>query len=535
MKKDSYISYKAERNRRREREAALGEAILKKMPETAADLYPAARKMRRHFILHVGPTNSGKTYEAIEGLKAAGEGAYFGPLRLLAFEQYEKLNREGYPCSLRTGEERQDMPGASFVSSTIEVADFHHVYPYAVIDEAQMAGDSSRGGAWTAAILGLLAGTIAVCLSANAEALILRLIELCGDTYEIVRHERKVPLLWEAEPFIFPKSVKAGDALIVFSKRNVHAVAAELQQKKIPCSILYGALPYDVRHEQAGRFADGINKVVVATDAIGMGMNLPIRRVVFLEMSKFDGTGQRLLKISEIRQIAGRAGRFGLYSEGRVNAIVERKRARKSLDAEEPEVTKAMLPFPETLLGLDGLLSETMRQWMRLDAQEGFGKSSLAEKLDLCLLAERLTDDKSLVYDLISLPFDTKNYSLMELWKGIAKSESAGKPFHVAVNIPYIRDGNYPPEAMEQLETDHKVCDLLYAYCEKFSLPEHTGVLLEVKEKISKNIIRILKKQQLKGRKCRYCGKALPWNHPYGMCQECYFRIYSWDDEDLDE
>ena len=83
--------------------------------------------------------------------------------------------------------------------------------------------------------------------------------------------------------------------LIVFSKRSVYAVAAELQEKNIKCSIIYGALPYDVKQSEAEKVNKGMTDVVVATDAIGMGLNLPIKRIIFMEIEKFDGKIQRKL------------------------------------------------------------------------------------------------------------------------------------------------------------------------------------------------------------------------------------------------
>ncbi|MBR0087684.1 MAG: hypothetical protein IJL98_08115, partial [Lachnospiraceae bacterium] len=303
--------YKRRREKRR-KEDRLNARVLRAIPDNYIDLFPEARQMKRHFVLHIGPTNSGKTHDAMEALKSAGDGIYLGPLRLLAYEQYDTLNRDGVPCSLVTGEERFDMPGANIQASTIEMLDMDQDYEVAVIDEAQMLSDPDRGGSWTAAVLGVLAPEIHVCAAPGAEDLLVRMINDCGDTYEIVRHQRMTPLICETRRYHMEKNTRKGDALIVFSRSNVHAVAAELHDRGFKTSIIYGALPYDVRHEQARLFSSGQTDVVVATDAIGMGMNLPIRRVVFLESEKFDGIERRPLKPEEIRQIAGRAGRFGV-------------------------------------------------------------------------------------------------------------------------------------------------------------------------------------------------------------------------------
>ena len=108
--------------------------------------------MKRSFVLHVGPTNSGKTYDAIEDLKKNTPGTYLGPLRLLALEMFDKINAAGIPCSMLTGEESIPVKNAQIVSSTIELCDYHTHFKTAVIDEAQLIADPDRGAAWLAAI-----------------------------------------------------------------------------------------------------------------------------------------------------------------------------------------------------------------------------------------------------------------------------------------------------------------------------------------------------------------------------------------------
>ena len=210
-----------------QREKQIRAALLDAIPEHYRDLYPLARQMKRHFYLHLGPTNSGKTYEGVQRLHGAECGVYLGPLRLLAAEQFEALNLDDVPCSLVTGEEQIRVPFSRVQSSTVEMADLKTRYDVAVIDECQMIADRDRGGAWTAAILGLCAEEIHACASPDAEQLLTRIIEECGDELTVIRHERMTPLEVETVGFQFPNSVQPGDALIVFSKARVHAVAAE--------------------------------------------------------------------------------------------------------------------------------------------------------------------------------------------------------------------------------------------------------------------------------------------------------------------
>ena len=138
-----------------------------------------------------------------------------------------------------------------------------------------------------------------------------KLLKDLKEPYDIVKHERKTPLSWEYTK-VYPKQVQQGDAFVAFSKRKVLQMAETLRKNGTPASIIYGNLPYATRRQQMQMFLDGETTALVATDAIGMGLNLPIRRVIFMEDKKYDGEEVRRLKCGEVRQIAGRAGRFGI-------------------------------------------------------------------------------------------------------------------------------------------------------------------------------------------------------------------------------
>ena len=500
--------------------------LLSAIPDNYIDLFPLAREMHRKFILHIGPTNSGKTYEAIEALKEAGDGAYLAPLRLLAYEQYDSINRDGIACSMITGEERIDIDDAKIVASTIEMANYRKYYSVAVIDEAQMIADPMRGGHWTNAILGILAEEIHVCASGNAEALLIKLIKDCGDEYEVRYHERKTPLVIDKFSFEFPRDVEKGDALIVFSRRNVHAVASELQERGRSCSIIYGALPYDVRHRQAELFASGANDIVVATDAIGMGMNLPIRRIVFLEQMKFDGIEKRELRSDEIKQIAGRAGRFGIYDEGIVTSYGGRKQIRAGMEAPDEPLTHAIINFPETLIGIEAPLSAILEKWIYIEVQDGYSKALSERELKLCRMLERYTNDKEFIYNCITMPFDEENTALLSMWRLMCLEELKGNAFSIRNNIPVIRD-----KSLDVLEQQYRVCDLMYMYCDRFDRSKWIPHIISTKNRLSDEIVRQLSAQKLSQRKCRICGKPLRWNYPYSICDECHDKKFGRNDD----
>ena len=515
-----------EKRRRKLRDLELHKSVLTAIPEHYRDFYPMARAMHRRFILHIGPTNSGKTYQAIQRLENADSGVYLGPLRLLAYEQYEKLNRDGVYCSLVTGEEQQIVPEATIQASTIEMADLKAYYQVAVIDEAQLITDPERGGAWTAAMLGLCAEEIHVCASPDAKDLLISIIEDCGDSYEVVEHERKTKLVSDRKTFHFPDDVQPGDALIVFSRRSVHAVASALQDIGWRCSVVYGALPYDVRHEQARLFENGTNEIVVATDAIGLGMNLPIKRVVFLETDKFDGQKVRQLRTSEIKQIAGRAGRYGIYSTGHYTACEGLWYMRRAVMGEYEPVGLPVITFPESLLVIDAPLQDLLDKWNSIDVHQGWNKASTQRMLSLLSMIDPDTD-KKLQYDLVTMAFDEENETLRGIWREMAEAETEGVRYDISRSLPQPEDDiNYSRDSLDELEQNYRICDLLYTYLRKFytveKLMEEVG---RTKAEIAAQIIHILESEKLPERRCRRCGKILPWNYGYSTCERCFRRI----------
>jgi ATP-dependent RNA helicase SUPV3L1/SUV3 len=141
-------------------------------------------------------------------------------------------------------------------------------------------------------------------------------------------------------------SLGLGDAVVAFSRRDVLTLRDQISANGHPVSVIYGALPPEVRRREAERFASGESHILVATDAIGMGLNLPIRRVVFSTMTKFDGEDDRLLSEAEVHQIAGRAGRFGIHEEGFAGVLeIAEPTAAKTLKELIHKVPKAPRHF----------------------------------------------------------------------------------------------------------------------------------------------------------------------------------------------
>ncbi|MCI8430393.1 MAG: ATP-dependent helicase [Lachnospiraceae bacterium] len=501
--------------------------ILELVPMRPEMEFAEVREMHRHFILHIGPTNSGKTFRSLERLKLARRGVYLGPLRLLALEVYEQMNKYEVPCTMRTGQECIEEDGSRVTASTIEMADFDENYDIAVIDEAQMVTDPDRGHSWTKAILGIRAGEIHICMSPAAEQAIIHLIELCGDDYEVERYERKTALICEDEPFVFPDDVRKGDALIVFSKKSVLDVAGRLEEQKINASVIYGSLPPEIRRRQMHQFNRGKTKVVVATDAIGMGLNLPVRRIVFLQAEKYDGVSRRPLLVSEIKQIAGRAGRFGIYDSGYVTAMGEEalQYIRERYDAKEDPVSQVNLGFPQILLDIEAPMDELLKIWHEVTPTEPFVKENIDEALYLYDQAKRCREmidgfeNKHVLYRMITCPIDIKDRFVVSLWLMYCKTYTAD----VSLEKPVLfRDRS---RGIMQYETYYKQLDLYYQFSHRMQKVIDEEWLEREREKTEMAIMRYLTKGKYKYiARCKYCGKLLPLGSAFQVCDRCYRR-----------
>lgn len=499
--------------------------ILELVPARPEMEFAEVRELARHFILHIGPTNSGKTFQALERLRQAKNGTYLGPLRLLALEVYEQMHGAGVPCTMRTGQECIEEENSRVTASTIEMADFDENYDIAVIDEAQLVADTDRGHSWTKAILGLRAEEIHICMSPAAEQVVCHLIQLCDDTFEVRRYERKTELVCEDRPFAFPDDVQEGDALIAFSKKSVLDVAGRLEEAGIASSVIYGSLPPEIRRRQTRMFNEGMTKVAVATDAIGMGLNLPVRRIVFMQTDKFDGVSRRPLRIPEVKQIAGRAGRFGIYDKGCVSALGERELEyiRTLYRADEELLTEVNLGFPQVLLDIDAPLDELMKIWYSVTPSEPFVKENIDEALYLYEQAKRYKnqidgfENKHLIYKMITCPIDIKDRRVVMLWLDYCRTYTAD----VSLEKPaFYRDRK---GGIAQYETYYKQLDLYYQFSRRMQKELDEEWLAKQREKTEMRIMSYLTRgKQNYIARCKYCGRLLPLGSPFQVCDDCF-------------
>lgn len=299
-----------------------------------AQFYPKARAMKRVIHLHIGPTNSGKTYHALQRLMSAKSGVFGGPLRLLAHEVYNRIIAQGRSCHLVTGDERilSDDPACTLASSTVEMMPLEMVYDVAVIDEIQMMGDEERGWAWTNAVLGVPAAELHLCGEARSLNLVRAIATATGEEVVVHEYKRLSPLETGATSLEDDLTkVQPGDCVVAFSRKSIYNLA-NLISRNTPykVAVIYGTLPPDTRAEQARLFNDPDSgyDIMVASNAIGMGLNLNIRRVVFAEVEKYNGREIKRLAVPEVKQIGGRAGRYRIAPSSKADT--------SNLDIEKP-------------------------------------------------------------------------------------------------------------------------------------------------------------------------------------------------------
>ncbi len=255
----------------------------------------------------LGPTNTGKTHLAVERLIAHDTGMIGLPLRLLAREVYDRMVRAKgeRQCALVTGEERIVPEGARYFACTVEAMPVSRGVSFMAIDEVQLAADPDRGHVFTERILHARGQHETMLLGADTMRPVLRALELDIDSERRERFSR----LSYAGPMKITKLPKRS-AIVAFSSEEVYAIAELLKRQRGGCAVIMGALSPRTRNAQVELYQSGEVDYVVATDAIGMGLNLDVVHVAFASRVKFDGRQRRRLRADELAQIAGRAGRF---------------------------------------------------------------------------------------------------------------------------------------------------------------------------------------------------------------------------------
>lgn len=465
----------------------VSEEFEENFPKNPKDEYREARGMRRKFVIHLGDTNTGKTYNAIQRLKECDKGVYLSPLRILALENYERLNNEGVLCDLQTGEEELITEGATHVSCTIEKLDLKRQYDVAVIDEIQMIDDSQRGAAWSRALLGVRAKEIHVCGASNSREILEEIINDCGDPYEIIEYKRRIPLEVQDKAFNY-NEVEEGDAIVVFSKKRVLELAEEYSSKGIKASLIYGDLPPEVRRKQYEQFVNKETKILITTDAIGMGVNLPIRRIIFLSVKKFDGEEVRFLTSQEVKQIAGRAGRQGIYDVGYVASVGNNAEVIKDkLVREDKIITEAVIGPSDAILRIKTLpLIEKLALWStRKEDLPYYRKMDISDYIIVLDRLKKYRLRETIEWSLLKVPFDVTSDELMEQFLFYVDELFVAE--NDVISRPTILGGT-----LDELEIYYQKINMYYSFCKGFNLEFDVQWIYDERLKVSEEINEIL-------------------------------------------
>ncbi len=255
----------------------------------------------------LGPTNTGKTFLAIETMLSFNSGMIGFPLRLLAREVYDKVIKkiDHSKVALITGEEKIIPLNAKYFLCTVESMPIDKDLEFVGIDEIQMCNDHERGHIFTDRLLNLRGEKLTMFMGSNT---IKSIIEKLDDDIEFINKERFSKLSFNGHKKI--SRIERKSAIIAFSTEEVYAIAELIRRQKGGAAIVMGSLSPKTRNAQVNLYQSDDVDYLVATDAIGMGINMDLDHVYFSNLKKFDGKKLRRLNLYEIGQIAGRAGRY---------------------------------------------------------------------------------------------------------------------------------------------------------------------------------------------------------------------------------
>ncbi len=505
------------------------EELLAKTIRDFKNLFPLARKLKRKIIFHTGPTNSGKTYTALKALEAASTGYYLAPLRLLALEGYENLKKKGVSVSLITGEEEILDEESTHISSTIEMMNSAVDVDVCVIDEIQMINDRDRGWAWANAFIGAPAKTVILTGSSNALKAIEELCAYLKEELEVIHFERKNELIMMPIATSM-KKIEPQTAIVAFSRREVLSLKQQLSQK-YRVSVVYGNLSPEVRREEARRFREGESEILVSTDAIAMGLNLPIRTILFAKDNKFDGLRRRELLPAEVLQIAGRAGRYGFEEKGYVGALDENalhtidKAFHTPLpDLELPVSVMASLEHVMLIgeiLETDNILDILAFFADNMEFEGPFVAANIDSMLEVAAIVSEYNLDLKTRFFLSCAPASISSTYIESVFhRYIKQIETGGK-------VLYIPPRDLPSFAQTNdmlLNAEDRVREISLYLWLSFKFPDSfqdTLQAIQARVRLN-NFIENSLRQGNFTKQCRRCGKILDFSYRFSICDSCH-------------
>jgi len=505
------------------------EELLAKTIRDFKNLFPLARELKRKIVFHVGPTNSGKTYQALKELEEATTGYYLAPLRLLALEGYENLKAKGVPVSLITGEEEIIDEESTHISSTIEMMNGSVDVDVCVIDEIQMISDRDRGWAWANALMGVPAKKVILTGSANALPAVQELCEYLGEALEVIHFERKNELAMMHKP-VSIKHIESQTAIVAFSRRDVLSLKQQLSER-YSVSVVYGNLSPEVRREEARRFREGESQILVSTDAIAMGLNLPIKTLLFAKDNKFDGLRRRELLPTEVSQIAGRAGRYGFEEKGYVGALDDNTLSTITSvfhtplpDIELPVSVMASLEHvmligeileTENITTILGFFADNM------EFEGPFVAANIDSMLEIAAIVDEYTLNLKTRFYLSCAPASISSPYIESVFhRYIKQIEAGGK-------VLYIPPRDLPAFAQTNdmlLNAEDRVREISLYLWLSFKFPDifqDTEKALQARVRLNNYIENSLRQGHFT-KQCRKCGKVLDFSYRFSICDGCH-------------
>lgn len=370
----------------------------------------------------LGPTNTGKTHFAIERMLGHRTGVIGLPLRLLAREVYDRIVAQRGPSvvALVTGEERIVPERTQYWVCTTEAMPLEIGADFIAVDEIQLCADPDRGHVFTERLLHARGLVETLFLGSDTMR---NAIAALVPGVQFIRRERLSTLTWSGSKKI--ARMPARSAIVAFSVENVYAIAELIRRTKGGCALVMGALSPRTRNAQVALYQNGDVDYLVATDAIGMGLNLDIRHVAFAGTAKFDGRRMRPLNPDELAQIAGRAGRhtsegsFGVTGEARPLApeVIEAIENHQFLPVRKLQWRNARLEFGTADRLIHSLETATRDEWLTRvrDSDDLVALKALAVSPEV---APKLRDarDVRLLWDVCRIPD----------FRGISSSEHTG-------------------------------------------------------------------------------------------------------------
>jgi len=507
------------------------EELLAKTIRDFKNLFPLARQLKRKIIFHVGPTNSGKTYHAMQRLEKATTGYYLAPLRLLALEGYENLQKNGVKASLITGEEEIIDEESTHISSTIEMVNMEVDVDVCVIDEIQMISDRDRGWAWANALMGVPAKTVILTGSPNALIAIQELCEYLEEELEVLYYERKNPL--EMMPYATAlKDVEPQTAIVAFSRRDVLSLKQQLSQR-YEVSVVYGNLSPEVRREEARRFREGKSQVLVSTDAIAMGLNLPIKTLLFAKDNKFDGLRRRELLPTEVSQIAGRAGRFGFEEKGFIGTVEAKalESITSAFHAPLPDITLPVSVMASLehvmligeILETDNILDILAFFADNMEFEGPFVAANIESMLEIASIVTQYHLDLKTRFFLSCAPASISSPYIESVFHRYIKQIEAGS------TVLYIPPRDLPPFAQTNdmlLNAEDRVREISLYLWLSFKFPEifqQSQKAIEARVRLNQFIENSLRQGHF-SKECRKCHKALDFTYKFSICDTCHAK-----------